>query len=219
VVVRPHPSDSWNAWHRATVDLPNVWVDTTFDLAAWTRAAIAIVHPGTSTAAFEAVCAGVPAIATGSNPTSNAATRLSHRTSSIDEFVLLLAAAERGELPTFPGAGARTVLERKLIHPLGGATERIADILDASAPVEGASALPAQPSGEARTSFLKILRERRQAPPTPAIGQALNPPFKRDTIALEKVERDVESACKILGRSSAISIRPWGANCFLLSQT
>ncbi len=209
VVVRPHPSDSWDAWNRAVAASPRLAVDTTFDLSAWTRAAVAVVQPGTSTAAFEAACAGVPAISTESTPQqANAATRISHRRDTVEGVLEAIFAARLGHLATLPDEQAARLLTRKLFHPLEGAAQRVADIIDEVAPFDGASGLP-------RTRLRGLLNRRSRAE-TPRLGRTSVPPFKRDRILAERVERDVEAARQILGRQHAIRVRQIDDDCFVL---
>lgn len=213
VVVRPHPADSWTAWQRAVADVPGMHIDTTYDLAAWTRVALAIVHPGTSTAAFEAVCAGTPAISTQSNVETNAATDLSHLARDAEHLMQLLTQARNGDLATFPTAEAQRRLERKLLHPRDGATFRVADILDEVVPPQGPSGVDARKS-RARGAVSRRFGKRG---PQRTLGDQRPRPFKRDPLFLETVERDVASCLRILGRTDDVKVRELDENCFALS--
>jgi surface carbohydrate biosynthesis protein len=61
-VVRPHPSESHDAWKQAAAGLPNVHVLHEGNIVPWLHAAEAIVHTGCTTA-LEAYVVGTPAIA------------------------------------------------------------------------------------------------------------------------------------------------------------
>lgn len=210
IVVRPHPSDSWRAWQQAVQDVPNLFVESAFDLSAWIRAAHAVVHPGTSTAAFESVCAGVPVISTASNiDPSHITDRLSHVAADADDLIRLLDGAQQGALSTLPSVESRHLLERKLLHPLEGATQRTADVIDAVVPFSGPSAidLPAQ------RPLARLLRPRETTP----LGRPSLRPYKRDVIHVRRVERDVARACEILGRSGPLRVRELRPNCFAIT--
>ena len=213
VVLRPHPVDSWIAWQKTVADVPGIHIDTTYDLAAWTRVARAVVHPGTSTAAFEAVCAGIPAVSTQSKAKTNVATDLSHLAHDADHLIRLLTDAREGRLSTFPSAEARLLLERKLLHPLEGATVRIADVLDTAVPFEGPSGVRYQ---EHRFSGIRRRITRRRQPER-TLGDHRPRPYKRDPLFLETVERDVASCLRILGRTDDVRVRELDENCFALS--
>lgn len=213
VVVRPHPADSWQAWQEAVRDVPNLFVESVFDLSAWTRAAHAVVHTGISTAAIESVCAGVPAISTASDIIpSFIIDRLSHVAEDADDLIQLLGRAQHAELDTLPSKESQKLLERKLLHPLEGATQRIADVIDASVPFSGPSSIT--PRGRGRPS--RILRRREPEGP---MGRPHIRPFKRDDISMSRVERDVERAVAILGRPGEVQVkvRELSPNCFVIT--
>lgn len=214
VVVRPHPMDSWATWIGMASDIPGLTVDSTYDLSAWTRVASAVVHPGTSSAAFEAVSAGTPAISTASNPTTNVATTLSHIASSADELVELLARAQAHDLAALPSPEAGAALRRKVLHPIEGAASRIADVLDEVIPFSGRSGL--RRSARTRLRSLSRSMTRRRSVPR-ELGSAGPRPYKRDPLFLETVEQDVASCLRILGRTDDVRVRELGENCFALS--
>lgn len=211
VVIRPHPVDSWRAWQEAVRDVPNLFVESVFDLSAWTRAAHAVVHPGTSTAAIESVCAGVPAISTSSNiHPAFIPDRLSHVAEDVDDLIGLLGRARHGELATLPSDESRTLLERKLLHPLEGATQRIADVIDTAVPFSGPSSVTLKSRGRPA----RLLRRREPAIP---LGRPHVRPYKRDDIHVSRVERDVERAGAILGRPGEVRVRELSPNCFAIT--
>lgn len=211
VVVRPHPSDSWRAWQEAVRDVPNLFVESVFDLSAWTRAAHAVVHPGTSTAAIESVCAGVPAISTSSNIHPSFITdRLSYVAEDAQDLVRILRLAQRGELATLPSDESRTLLERKLLHPLEGATQRIADAIDAAVPFSG----PTSVSLKSRGRPARLLRRREPEMP---LGRPHVRPYKRDDIHVSRVKRDVERAIAILRRPGEVQVHELSPNCFVIT--
>jgi surface carbohydrate biosynthesis protein len=211
VVIRPHPSDSWVAWRRAAQAIPNLHVESGFDLAAWTRSSHAIVHPGTSTAAFESVSAGVPAISTGSSPEGpNAAGRISHTADDGQHLLALLSAAVAGDLPPFPSESAEATFRRKIHHPLDGAATRIADVLDAVVPFDGPSGV----RSAKRPRLPRILRRRHAAP---MFDRPDVRPFKRDLLPLGRVEQDVARASEILGHEGRFRVRELRPNCFTIT--
>jgi hypothetical protein len=211
VVIRPHPSDSWVAWRRAAQAIPNLHVESGFDLAAWTRSAHAVVHPGTSTAAFESVSAGVPAVSTGSSPEGpNAAGRISHTADDEQHMLALLSAAVVGDLPTFPSEPAEAMFRRKIHHPLEGAATRIADVLDAVVPFDG-------PSGVRPAKWPRLPRILRRRHAAPKFDRPDVRPFKRDPLPLGRVEQDVARASEILEREGRFRVRELSPNCFMIT--
>jgi hypothetical protein len=211
IVIRPHPSDSWVAWRKVAESIPNLHVESGFDLAAWTRCAHAVVHPGTSTAAFESVSAGVPAISTGSSPNGpNAAGLISHEARAEPHLLELLDIAIAGELRTFPSENAEATFRRKIHHPLDGAASRIADVLDAVVPSEGASGIRLL-----RRPRLPALLRRGDA--GPSFDRPDVRPFKRDPLPLGRLERDVSRAAEVLGHPDRFRIRQLGPDCFAIT--
>lgn len=214
VIVRPHPSDSWTAWQQVASENPRMHIETTYDLSAWARAARAVVHPGLSSAAFEAVCAGKPAISTRSQPETNAATDLSYSSRDAEHLAELLYAAQTGRLPAYSGPGARPLIERKLLHPLEGAAVRIANVLDVVLPIEGPSGL-----SDRRKSLPSRAKDLfRKRPPRRVLGDASPRPFKREPLHLDEVARDVAACLDVLGRNENVSVRELAENCFVLSR-
>lgn len=214
VVIRPHPMDNWETWLSMTSEIPGLTVDGAYDLSAWTRVAVAVVHPGTSSAAFEAVCAGTPAISTGSNPTTNVATTLSYVASGSDELLDLLARARARTLPPLPSSEADATLRRKVLHPIENSASRVADILDDVVPFSGGSGL--RRSTRARLSSLRRSIARRNIVQR-ELGSEEPRPYKRDPLVLETVEQDVASCLTILGRTGDVQVRELDENCFSLS--
>lgn len=102
VVIRPRPSDIWNALRERTADIANIHVQSRLDLSAWARALSVVVHPGESTAALEAVSAGVPALTLGLAANTNAATDVSHLAADAVTVLGLHHGRLSGMLPTFP---------------------------------------------------------------------------------------------------------------------
>jgi surface carbohydrate biosynthesis protein len=62
VVVRPHPQETEGSWRDLIGEAENVLVSSHGDIGRWTRAAVAVIQSGDTTA-FEATIAGVPLIA------------------------------------------------------------------------------------------------------------------------------------------------------------
>lgn len=220
VVIRPHPgSDSWDAWQRATADSSRISVEGHLDLSAWVRAATAVVHPGHSSAAFEAVLAGTPAVSAGLEDSSNAATRISHAPAKDlktgeDPVVELIRLAIEGELPALASGAARDVLQRKLVHPVDGASQRIAEGLMSTIDFDATSGLPTPVSRRAWWSLpVRAVRDRR---PRRRLGQADAPPFKGSPMHLERVEKDVESARQVLGVTDPVHVTQSDLDLFVL---
>lgn len=199
VVIRPHPGESSAAWLEATADEPRITVSSALDLAAWVRASVALVHAGTSTAAVEAVCAGTPAISADTDDGRYfVSPQISHRAASTEHVAELVTAASRGQLPCLPDDAAQTLLEWKLLHPLDGATQRIADVILDVVPFSGSSAIRRR--RQLRQRFRRRLTLRDASPNTLQHGVAAR--FKGELPSAEQVECDSESAARILGHST-----------------
>ena len=213
VVVRPHPADSWVAWQSVVSNAPRMHIDSTFDLTAWARVAQVVVHPGKSTAAVEAVCAGTPTISTQSSLVTNVATDLSHLASDADHLAQLITEAEDGRLQTFPTPDAQMLLSRKLLQPLEGATLRVADVLDSTLPCEGPTGVRFRKE-RLRGRLMRLLSRQQ---PRRMLGDQRPRPFKRDPLLLESVEQDVMASLTILNRKDDLRVRQLTENCFALS--
>ncbi len=216
VIIRPHPAESWTAWADLIAPIRNLYLEKVFDLSAWTRNAIAVVHPGESTAALEAVVAGCPAISTGSYP-SDLMVPLSHVSRDPDHLIDLIRSAFSGTLPAIVTSEAAVVVRRKLYHPIEGAAQRIADVLDVIAPVAGQSGL--RPATRWRSAQMSVVRSFRRTDSEDGehLGRTMAPNYKRPPLSLARVRRDVESAAAVLGRS-AVNVNQLGENCFVLSR-
>lgn len=216
VIVRPHPNESWNAWNRLVGPVDNLYLESVFELAAWTRSALAVVHSGDSTAALEAVVAGRPAISTGSYA-SAIALPISHIAADPDHLVELLHRAITGGLPRFVSSEAEEIVRRKILHPTEGAAQRIADVLDRILPAHGPSGLGRQRS---------TLRDRARAFASGTrfravddelqLGRTQPTAYKRPALTLSRVRRDIESLTSTLGTLQPISVSQHAPNCFVL---
>lgn len=214
VVIRPHPLESWTAWNRLIAPIENLHLEHVFELAAWTRGACAVVHPGESAAVLEAVVAGRPAISTAIDPTS---LPISYLAEDDDHLIELLRMAIEGELSPFVSQEAEQIVRRKVLHPVEGAAQRIADVLDRILPADGPSGLARQRS---------TLRDRARAFASGArfravddesqLGRTQPTTYKRPPLTLARVRRDVESATSTLGTRQPISVSQYAPNCFVL---
>ena len=213
VVVRPHPADSWTAWQHLVSEVPGMQIDSTYDLAAWTRAAYAVVHSGTSTAAFEAISAGTPAVSTQSHWWTNAATDVSHLASDTQHLLELLEDARCGSLAVHADLQSKALFENKLLHPIEGAAARIADELDATIPFVNAVPTPYLQRAVARRNPMSLLRRKSSLR---TLGDQRPRPFKRDPLVIDIVERDVSSCLQILGRKDSVRVQRLDDNCFAL---
>ncbi len=209
VVIRPHPADNWLAWHTAIQGTPNLFVDSSLDLSAWTRAAAVLVHPGTSTAAFEAVSAGVPVLATASNRKSNVATTISHQLHSELHLLALCNDAFHKRLAIYPSDEAKRLHQAKLYHPLSGAAQRIANVLAETFDFAIPSALNSR--RYYRLSIQKPFKRRSSE-----LGASIAPDRKRQELFWDRVQRDVEAAKAVLGLHQSIRLDKIEPNCFLL---
>ena len=216
VIIRPHPFESWNAWNNLVEPVDNLYLENAFELAAWTRSALAVAHPGESTAALEAVVAGRPAISTGSYD-SSLALPISHIATNPDHLVELLHGAVAGGLPRFVSAEARALVQRKVLHPIEGAAQRIADVLDQILPADGPSGLERERStlrNRAR-AFTSGTRSRTVDDES-QLGRTQPTAYKRPALTLSRVRRDVECLASTLGTTQPISVSQYAPNCFVL---
>ncbi len=210
VIVRPHPTDSWTAWSRFSAEIDNLYVTTAFDLGAWTRISRAVVQPGGSTAAFEAVCAGIPAISTQTAVGQSVPAEISHKADNETNLLELLDAALLGTLSVYPTPKSEALVRSKVLHPLSGAAHRIADVIDAVAQFDG-------PSAVSRKRRLLSTQRRSTRGYGTRIDFEVQEPFKRPILPLERVEKDTQRALDILGRKDHLRIHQLDESCFRLS--
>ena len=215
VVIRPHPGESFNAWTTATSDDPRIAVNSSLDLAAWVRASIAVVHAGTSTAAVEAVCGGVPALSADTQEDRHyyISPLISHPAGSADRLLELVGRAADGHLEPLPDPSLQNLLEHKILHPLDGAAQRIADIILAVVPFGGESALRRLP--QRRPGLLRRAFARRAGDGDP-LGPGTETRFKGWLPDLTQVEHDVSSAADILGLSTRPSVDAYGKDLYIV---
>lgn len=210
VVIRTHPSDSWARFAEVATSHPGIAVEWAYDLSVWARAAIAVVHPGTSTAALESVAAGTPAISLGAGSAEQfVSSRISHVATTLERLEELLTASP--DLPTLPSEEARHLLERKILHPLDGAAARIADLVLEHVAFDGPSALSARRNP--RIVHPRTFVGNRRPP---KLGATLPPPFKRLPLNLVKVRRDVAAAHRIAGRPERLEVFEQAPNAYLV---
>lgn len=210
VVIRPHQSDSWLAYQEFARSHPGIAVEWAYDLSVWARSAIAVVHPGTSTAALEAVTTATPAISLGTGSAEQfVSSRISHVATTLERLEELLTASP--DLPTLPSEEARHLLERKILHPLEGAAARIADLVLERIAFDGPSALSARRSPRIVHPRTFVGNRRH-----PQLGATLPPPFKRLPLNLVKVRRDVAAAHRIAGRPERLEVFEQAPNAYLV---
>lgn len=211
VVIRPHPSDSWNALRERTADIANIHVQSHLDLSAWVRASSVVVHPGMSTAALEAVSAGVPALSLGLTANANVATDISHPAAGAPTVLDLHHRRLVGTLPTFPTEEAELLLRRKLLHPNEGAAERIADVIFREVPIDGPSGLPDR-------SIRSRLRPawRRATSREVDWSDTSEPAFKRPDLDLVAAQRGANSLERLRRSENSVGVSALSANCFVV---
>ena len=210
VVIRPHPSDSWFAWQSAVADLPNLHVESSQDLSVWARAASVVVHPGTSTAALEAICAGVPALSTASNPGTNVAADISYSAPTAADVLEFHQQRVGGGLEAVPSAAAHALLRKKLHHPVSGAAQRVADVLMRTFDFAGPSGIPRPKLGA------NLRNPMRMRPRVMGLNSGSQPAFKRSPLEIQRVEEDVAAAQSVLGADTQLDVRKLAPNCFLI---
>jgi len=133
VVVRPHPTETEDAWRMLIGDCPNAVVTSEGTLSTWIRGAKALVHNG-CTSGFEAAVSGVPRIAympVRSTYERTVPNRVSYRAGSLDELLAAVQAVlDGGSLENrAPGSGDVAAILRDRFANLDGplAADRIVD--------------------------------------------------------------------------------------------
>ena len=211
VVIRPHPSDSWNALRERTADTANIHVQSHRDLSAWIRASSLVVHPGGSTAALEAVSAGVPAVSISLAADTNVATDISHPAADAAKVLELHHRRLVGKLPTFPTEEAEILLRRKLLHPNEGAAKRIADVILREVPIDGPSGFPTRAIRKRL-----CLASRDSKPPKIDWSDTSEPAFKRPDISAGSVEMSIEVLQRLIGTAASLHFSQTARNCFVI---
>lgn len=206
IVVRPHPSESWHAWKAVTKEMPNVFVESAFDLSAWVASATAVIHPGQSTAAIESVMGDRPAISLQlqHGGTVGVPRLLSYRTSSPQGVLELVDTARRGLVGSLPDVSAAGVLKKKFFE--WGAATRKANALAERFDFVGLE----------RNSFRGFLRRERGPHwnPSAELNVSSEPQFKKSALSLEMIEKKVELAANLLSTARIPNVRRVDVNCY-----
>ncbi len=141
IVVRPHPSESQEAWQRAAAGRPNVHVVLEGGVAPWLLAAEAVIQNGCTTG-VEACLLGRPTIAY--QPLRDPVyeirlpNELSVSAATVEELGDLVARAFRGDLRAADGADQPGIIRRHIASVEGAlAGDRILDAVERTAEAPG----------------------------------------------------------------------------------
>lgn len=212
VVVRPHPSESWKAWQAVATQADNLFVDTAFDLAAWSSAAPVVVHPGESTSAIEFALGGKPAISLGFHKGEiiGVPKAVSYRPKNLGETLETIEVARQGRLSALPNERARDLLRTKIFDETSAAAIICQELLRRF----DFTGFPRH--GLTRFSFSRKIN-RQSWTADASLGSKTEPPFKKASLPPEMVEAKIAIASQMLGLSRPPRLRPLADNCYLIA--
>lgn len=220
IIIRPHPVENFDPWHKFAREFPNVVVDASGNVHEWILAADAVVHFNCTTG-IEAFYLNVPSIAyrkTGSNafvqPLPNA---LSIEAFSIDQVLGILdeIIAMNSKYPKLINEDSRLVVAEQNISGMKGplASERIVDYLS---DIDGNEQPPTEdmePSvpliKQAWRQVLKVVRRPDQRD----IAYSIH---KFPGLELDEIQDCVEKFRAISGRFKTVTVQSVRKNCFRL---
>ncbi len=165
IVVRPHPTENQEIYHRIAAQCQHVRVTNDGNVVPWLMVSRALIHNGCTTA-VEAFAMGVPAIsyrATVNDEYDNGfyrlPNRLSHQCFDFDELRDTLRSSLSGHLRALNGAERKALLNHHLAAQDGPlACERIVDVLAKIA--ERLSQSPDPPIAQRLGGWLKATHRR-----------------------------------------------------------
>ncbi len=185
IVVRPHPTENQEIYHRIAAQCQHVRVTNEGNVVPWLMAARALIHNGCTTA-VEAFAMRVPAIsyrATVNDEYDNGfyhlPNRLSHQCFDFDELRDTLRSSLSGDLQASNGAERNALLNHHLAAQDGPlACERIVDVLAKIA--EHLSQTPKPPIAHRLGGWLKATHRRvRQSYKSQRPGSLKSMAFQR----------------------------------------
>ncbi|MDV6345513.1 surface carbohydrate biosynthesis protein [Nitrosomonas sp. Is37] len=225
IIVRPHPSESYQIYHQIAAKCPRVVITNQGNVIPWLLAAKAMIHNGCTTG-LEAYVLGVPAISYLATLNKyydydfqGLPTKLSYQCFDFQELAETLSRIVTGELGVAESQDRQDLMDYYLAARDGPlACERIVDILEASG--YGKKQPPAKPLGTYLQGWLftklkaslTSLYMRRPGPNRLAYHNHRFP-----EISVEEIEQKITRFGELLKRFDKIKVEPYAKHVFRIS--
>lgn len=225
IIVRPHPSESYQIYHQIAAKCPRVVITNQGNVIPWLLAAKAMVHNGCTTG-LEAYVLGAPAISYLATLNKyydydfqGLPTKLSYQCFNFEELAETLSQILKGELGAADGQERQDLIDYYLAAREGPlACERIVDVLEASGYSKKqppAKQLGAYLQGWLFTKLkagLTSLYMRRPGPNRLAYHNHRFP-----EISVEEIEQKIARFGGLLKRFDKIKVAPYAKHVFRIS--
>ena len=225
IIVRPHPSESYQIYHQIAAKCPRVVITNQGNVIPWLLAAKAMVHNGCTTG-LEAYVLDVPAISYLATLNKyydydfqGLPTKLSYQCFNFEELAEILSQILKGEIGVADGQERQDLIDYFLAAQEGPlACERIVDVLEASGYSKAQP--PTKPLGTYLQGWLftKLkagltnLHMRRPGPNRLAYHNHRFP-----GISVEEIEQKIARFGDLLKRFDKIKVAPYAKHVFRIS--
>jgi len=226
IVVRPHPTEKQDTYHKIAAECERVQVTNEGNVVPWLMATRALIHNGCTTG-VEAHVMGVPAISYRA-PVNDyydygfyyLPNRLSHQCFDVEELRVTLGKILAGELGAADGEERKALIDRHLAGQAGPlACERMLDVLEGI--MEGKIAL-SPPSvrdrleGWSMSTVRTLIKRSKERLP----GSHNRPEFQRHRypeVSLAEMRRQTFRLQQILGNRKEPSVEQISGQFFRIS--
>ena len=226
IVVRPHPTENQDPYHKIAAHCERVRVTNEGNVVPWILAAEAVVHNGCTTG-VEAYVTGVPAVSYRATINDfydlgfyRLPNLLSHQCFDFDELRATLGDILTGKLGPADGNERQVHIKRRLVALDGPlACERMVDMLEEI--MEGRSELP-RPSvrnrleGRSMSAIRTLIKRVKERLPV----SHNRPEFQRHRypeVSLEEIRAHISRFQQVLGDSSELKLEQIYDQFFLIS--
>lgn len=227
IVVRPHPTENQEPYHKIAADHPSVKVTNSGNVVPWLLATKALVH-NSCTTGVEAYMMGIPAV------TYRAAVDetyefgfyrlpnlLSHQCFSLDELINKVSSILKGELGPAQGEDRRHLVEENIASQDDKlACERMMDVIEQMVADDRQwhrPGLGGRLSGHAMVAARNTVKRIKASRP----GSHNRPEFQKHRypdVALEDIRSRVSRFQRILGEKTDLRIEPFRGQFFRISR-
>ncbi len=222
IVIRPHPSESYDVYHQLAAGTDRVVVDNEGNIIPWLLASAAMIHNGCTTG-VEAYLLRVPAVSY--LPTLNEyydyefqglPTKLSHQTFSFEELRETLDRVLAGELGAADGAEREALIDHYLAARAGPlASDRIVTMLEGAgylAEPPKAAPLPSFVSGWLQASLKSGLTQLYMRRPGP--NRLAYHDHRFPELSVGEIEDRIARFGSLLNRFQGVTVKPHSRHLF-----
>jgi surface carbohydrate biosynthesis protein len=216
IIVRPHPTESHEAYLKIADQCQRVYVTNEGNVVPWLMATKAVIHNGCTTG-VEAYVTGTPAISyrstineTYDNGFYRLPNQMSHQCFTFEELRDLLRSVLKGEIGAADGDERRRLIDDNLAGKTGPlACERMVDVLDKISAnlTAGRRSIPKRTQRWILTCGLHLAKAVKSHLP----GSHNRPEFQKHRfpgIAPDKIARQIERFQKLLGDTHSLRVDP-----------